>query len=275
MDVTLEDLHARADFLAARARVEQALVDALGDDRRLLTFFGRYIDWNGWFGAGVATLASEVARSRRLFVDADEEVAVCSDRSVHVASYFFDAARDEFDDSATPHRDSHRTLAQASVKGMAAQLGLLDEANELLTVPAWLDDLGRDVLIGYGHLRPETRTELFEAMGFHLGSEILADEEFSLLDQGLRVSRPQLVSDLLSLQVSLAGESHPAYYWIGIHSGHGGGVEAEHFEWAVAGVREALTYTPATERAAARESVLQGFDRFAALHRIFFERVNA
>jgi len=275
MDVTLQDLRARTDFPAANLRVENALVTAFADDRALLRFFGRYVDWNGWFGAGVATLAGEVGRSRRMFLDLEEEVQVCADRSIHVASYFFDAARDEFDDSATPHRDAHRTLAQASVKGMAATLGLLGEINELLTVPTWLEKLGQDVLVGYGHLRPETRHNLFAAMGFHLGSEVLADEEFSLLDQGLRLARPSLVSELLQLRVPLAGANHPAYYWIGIHSGHGGGVEADHFEWAVAGVRAALEFTPPSERGAAREAVLTGFDQFAALHRVFFERVVA
>ena len=268
--VTIDDLRQCADFDAANQRVQSALDNALQHPAWLVSFLGWYIDWNGWFGSGVATLAGELSRSRGIFQDADEGIQILADRSVHVASHFFDAARDEFDDSATPHRDTHRTLAQATLKGLVEVLGLSGRANALLTSPDWLDALNHAVLVGYGHQQPELRAILFEAMGFHLGSELLADEEFTILDQTLRRQRPDLVDQLLQHKVPIAGTSHPAYYWIGIHSGVGGGVEFDHFQWAVSGVEVALQYTPEAQRPQARQALFRGFAHFARIHEQFF-----
>jgi hypothetical protein len=271
--ITTADLEDRYDFDAGELMLTRALEHAISSPENLLKFLGAYIDWNGGFGGGVACLAAEIAAQRIYFFDADEPIRACSDRSVHVASYFFDAARDEFDDSATPHRDAHRSLAQATLKATAAHLGLIDRANELLATPDWLRDINRLVLEGYGRNRPDSREQLFVGMGFHLGSELLADREFTRIDGLLRLETPGLVDSLLNTRVVLAGEEHPAYYWIGIHSGHGGGVEMDHFDWAVGGVREALKFTPPAERQACIDACLLGFDAFADVHGRFFARV--
>jgi hypothetical protein len=89
----------------------------------VLRFVGRYAAWNGLFGAGVAALAGKIGHSRRLFLERAEPISALADRSVPVASYFFDAARDEFDDRDTAHRDTHRCLAQALLKGIIIAYG--------------------------------------------------------------------------------------------------------------------------------------------------------
>jgi hypothetical protein len=276
-DVTEADLRCRYDFAASEALVDQAVADATtGDGRALLRFLGRYVSWNGGFGAGVATLAGKIGRSRDLFVDPDEPLAACADRSIHVASYFFDAARDEFDDGATRHRDAHRSLAQAMIKGVAAYHDIgLDEAGAILESPLWLEGLEARTQTGYGYGTPDGLPAVFRSMGFHLGSEVLADAEFSRIDTALRRGSPPLVDFLLRTRVRVADQEHPAYYWLGVHSGHGGGVEVDHFDWAVAGVREAFRYTPARHHAYLRGQVLGGFDDFAACHREFFELVSS
>ncbi len=271
--VTLPDLQRRADFELCERRVIRAIEHGFESPENLLRFLGRYVSWNGHFGSGVASMAGCISRHRLLFVDAKEPIRACADRSVHVAGFFFDAARDEFDDSATPYRDAHRSLAQALLKGTLDHFNLMDRADELLADPDWLSEVNRLVHTGYGVGRPEGRQDLFAAMGFHLGSEILADDEFTVLDSRMRKGMPGLVDDLLNLRVEIAGEYHPAYYWVGIHSGLGGGVETDHFAWAVRGVREALEMTPPDARADARAAVLQGFDGFVEVHRRFFEGV--
>ena len=148
--ITLEDLKDRCDFERSEHGVRTAVESALADGESLLRFLGHYISWNGFFGSGVAELASKIGRNRGMFMDPAEPIAVCADRSVHVASFFFDAARDEFDDSATPHRDTHRTLAQATVKGLVTYFGLEPRANELLVDPPWLTGLNQRVHTGYG-----------------------------------------------------------------------------------------------------------------------------
>jgi len=274
--ITEADLRARHDFSQSDALVEKAVTSSVqAGGTPLLTFLGRYIVWNGGFGSGVATMAGKIGRARTLFLDPAEKVTACADRSVHVASFFFDAARDEFDDRATKHRDTHRTLAQATVKGLISYFQLSDDAVEqALCEPLWLTGLCDRTPVGYGLGTPDDFPSLFRAMGFHLGSEVLADEEFSLIDSTLRKQAPKLVEHLLKTRVKVADQEHPAYYWIGIHSGHGGSVEADHFEWAVAGVKEAFRYTPPQHHAYLREQVLRGFDDFARCHTEFFENAT-
>jgi hypothetical protein len=261
--------------------VHEAIHAALGDALKRLRFLGRYTSWNGLFGSGVAALAGKIGRSRRLFLDKDEPIAALADRSVYVGSFFFDAARDEFDDHDSVHRDTHRCLAQATLKGLleieAVQMPALADVrgvNELLADPDWLVELNARVARGYGAESPDDLPSIFHAIGYHLGSELLADREFSIIDETLRQLAPELVQQLLMKRVAIAGQEHVAYHWIAIHSGHGGGAEADHFDWATQGARLALRFTPETDHAALKQQLIHGFIAFANDHRRFFEAVN-
>ncbi len=98
---------------------------------------------------------------------------------------------------------------------------------------------------------------------------------FTVIDCSLREQRPRLVDALLKQRVTVADEEHPAYYWIGIHSGHGGGVEAEHFELALGGVTEGFRYVDLALRPSLRQEALRGFEEFATCHAEFFDRVGS
>lgn len=272
--VTEADLRSRYDATHTEAKVLAAVEAAVSAGGvSLLTFLGRFISWNGGFGAGVAGLAAKIGRSRSLLVDPTEPIAACADRSMHVASYFFDAARDEYDDGSTPHRDAHRTLAQATLKGLAEWFDL--GADDLLLTydtPLWLIGLENRTQQGYGYGSADDLPSIFRAMGFHLGSELLADREFSVLDQTLRERHPDMVRFLLRDREDIAGHKHAAYHWIAVHSGQGGGVEVDHFGWALQGVNEAFRYVAPRHHAYLREQVLEGFDEFARCHGEFFQR---
>jgi len=281
--VTREELQGLCDFAAHQGMVENAVRSALVDPRRRVRFLGRYASWNGFFGSGVATLAGKIGRSRGLFLDPQQPVRALADRSVYVASYFFDAARDEFDDHDTVHRDTHRCLAQSTLKGLVdfeSARGAEDMAdprslNALLDDPPWLTELNAKVASGYGAGSADELAPIFSAIGYHLGSELLADAEFTIIDATLRAEAPELVEHLLTTHVNIAGQDHVAYHWIAIHSGHGGGAEADHFDWATQGARLALRFVPETHHAALRRQMHEGFEAFARDHRKFFTRVNA
>jgi hypothetical protein len=230
------------DFERENRVVLDACRAATADILAVLRFVGRYAAWNGLFGAGVAALAGKIGRSRRLFLERAEPISALADRSVPVASYFFDAARDEFDDRDTAHRDTHRCLAQALLKGIIAygrreRTEWTDPAfvNALLCEPVWLQALTARVGHGYGAMSPDELPAIFRCMGYHLGSEVLADQEFSIIDLALATDCPDLVAYLRHTEVEIAGRLHSAYRWFSIHSGHGGAVEAEHFAWATRG----------------------------------------
>ncbi|HEY6546638.1 MAG TPA: hypothetical protein VI589_01985 [Vicinamibacteria bacterium] len=239
-----------------RAAFEQAR-----EPKRLLSVLGRYVQFNSAFGAGLANLAGEIAARQGLFLDAEEPVRLLSDRAADVAADFFYAAVDEFDDRATPWRDTHRTLAQATIKGTGLHLGFrLDQLDAAISINDETRAAMARVFDGYGvGARLEERA-LFEAMGFHVGSEILADREFVVIDETLRRTRAELVAALEAMKVDILGAKHNAYYWIRIHTG----VEAEHFDAALKGVNRALGYYAGeSELSQIKAWILGGFERFA------------
>lgn len=280
-DITLDVLKGCHDFEASRRQVEAVVDRVASDPVAALRFIAHYASWNGYFGAGVATLAGKIARSRALFLDRAEPVVALADRSVFVASFFFDAARDEFDDGSTGHRDTHRCLAQAMVAGVLdwvqrqGLLGGADAVNALLAPPDWLVSVEEQVAAGYGARSADDAGSIFGAMGYHLGSEVLADAEFSVIDRALSTKMPELVGHLKAFKYVIGGQAHNGWHWLRTHSGHGGAVEEHHFEWAVEGVRRGFGYLGEGERALARRQVLHGFARFGVDHAAFFEGVGA
>ncbi|MEO6277600.1 hypothetical protein [Roseateles sp.] len=255
-------------------RVQNSL-ESLDGNEQLVRFFARYASWNGRFANGVSALTALIGDQRELFMEKGLPRAV-ADRSNFIASFFFDAARDEYDDHINPDRDSHRCMAQASLLGMAELLGtgpgVLNEEE-----PLSLQEVNAEVRQGYMGLPALAEgvvQQVFFGMGFHLGSELLADREFSIIDNFLRSRHPDLVQRLMRKKVQLAGSEHRCYAWVGVHSGHGGGVEADHFDLAVNGAREALRYIDTNHQVEALNGLKRGFQAFANHHRAFFEIVR-
>lgn len=279
--ITQSELVALHDYKAGASGIKSALAQACESPEQLITFIARYTTWNALFGSGVASLAGKIGRSRGVFLSPHRSIAAVADRSVYVASFFFDAARDEFDDRATLHRDTHRCLAQSALQGIIDYYrkdGLLrdddDHINRLVAEPFWLKALNERVGIGYGASSSDQVAALFRSMGYHLGSELLADQEFSVIDETLNREMPDLTDFLKSHSVEIAGQAHRAYYWIEIHSGHGGAAEADHFNWAVKGVNKAFHYGPTELHEPLRHQVHLGFMDFVADHAEFFQSVN-
>src|SRR5215210_4235725 len=172
--VTREDLAPVLDSHTGNQTFELALRRAAAD-AALLRLLGQYIHFNSVFGSGVASLAGEIGARQDLFRDRDEEVASAADRSVEVAAPVFYAAVDEFGSGAS-HRATHRSMAQATLKAAGRYFGH--------DAPA---------LDRYGLSQSPDEEKLFGAIGFHFVSEVLADEEFNILDRFLRAERPAFV----------------------------------------------------------------------------------
>jgi hypothetical protein len=250
----------------------RAAVDGATEAPHFLSVVARYIQFNSAFGPGLANLAGEIAARQGLFRDREEPVRILSDRAAEVAADFFYAAVDEFDDRATPWRDTHRTLAQATLKGMGAFFGYQPvQLNDVVRVNPATEEAMDRVWEGYGVGAKLEEARLFRGMGFHTGSEILADQEFVVLDRALRARRGDLVAALESMKVPLLGEKHNAYYWIRIHTG----VEAEHFDAALAGVNKALRFYAGTEELSRVKGwILEGFRSFADVQGAFMARLG-
>src|SRR5687768_16455531 len=177
LEITRQDL---APVLAAHRGTEalRLAVEGASSPAALLSVVGRYIQFNSAFGPGLAILAGEIAARRESFRDPDEPLRVVSDRAAEVASDFFYAAVDEFDDRLTPWRDTHRTLAQATLKGLGAHFGYEPSAlNDVVRISRATSVACAAVWDGYGVGARLDDRQLFCAMGFHAGSEVLADHE--------------------------------------------------------------------------------------------------
>lgn len=283
--VTREMLHEWIDFSKSESIVSTALVALENDTNKWMHFIVAYAGWNGRFANGVAALASFIGEQKNLFKD-NNVPAIVADRSNYIASFVFDAARDEYDDHIQEHRDTHRCLGQATIMG-AAEFFNVDL--KTLVEPQWLHSFSNSVLAGYTgtsvlqdsnaltNLLPgELRHRIFQGIGYHLGSELLADREFSIVDSYWREQKPDLVHHLLHYKATFAGGPHRGYAWIGIHSGanDGGGVEDEHFRYALQGVNEALHFIPVHLNDECVLALRQGFLRFAHEHEHFFQRAG-
>ena len=193
--ISKSDLEAWVDFSKLETLVDSIIKDALQKPENLLRFLHRYISWNGYFGSGVATLSGKIGRCQAVFIDAEEPFLPAADRSVLIASYVFDAARDEFDDASTIWRDTHRCLAQALLKGCHSffSKNTSFDVPDLYRHPYWLNSLNSRVAQGYGAGSPDDALHVFRSLGYHVGSEVLADKEFSIIDERLTELHPNLV----------------------------------------------------------------------------------
>lgn len=247
----------------------RAVLMGLKDASALLNVLARYIHFNSVFGGGVANLAGEIAVRQDLFRDLTDPLLITADRSAEVASCIFYAAIDEFDDRGTAYLDTHRTLAQATLKGAGQFFGYTPHAlGDIVFINGATLNAMDEVRIGYGVGLPMDEKNLFFAMGFHMGSEVLADEEFNILDAFLRKQYADLVHYLESTYVKINKEKHLAHYWIRIHTS----VEADHFVYAARGVNKALQYYAGeSSEEDIRAEILRGFRTFSDTQSSFMQ----
>lgn len=265
--ITEQLLKDTADFEGAKLRVSRWLERTAKNPDVLVRSFNHYAKWNSYFAGGVAQLVANIATAEELFMEPNQPKAL-ADRAQYIASFIFDAARDEFDDHINRQRDPHRSLAQAMLSGMATKFDLMQVLDE--DYPGWLLELCDEVVPSYGGSDNMYEIDsIFFGMGYHLGSELLADQEFSIIDRYMRDAETELFEYLKTNTTHLADSDHRDYAWIGVHSALGGGAEADHFAWALEGINKALELQ-GDLKDRCMETLLEGFQRFEADHDFFF-----
>jgi hypothetical protein len=228
---------------------------------------GRYVQFNSVFAGGVANLAAALANHSDTFRDRSESSSLLADRSHEVGSAVFYAAIDEFGKPSPGRRNTHRSLAQRLLAEMGSFYGLsgpqLDAAVGLgPSHQQSLDAVRRGYLVGIPKRNGSpTDQELLFAIGFHIGSETLADEEFGTLAQALQAC-PDLVDPLRAAGV---------YPWIEIHTT----VEAEHATAGLEAANRALDWYEGHGGDAlwAKQQILDGFSSFAGVQEDFLRRL--
>ena len=244
--------------------LKEKLESTKNDKQKFFNLLHHYVEFNSVFGVGVALLSYRIASKGKF---ADMSAPYFNDRNMHVSSYFFDAARDEFDDSATSHRDTHRTLAQAFMLGLMSYYDIQPS-----TAPKnWLQQVNQMVMSGYGEKYNELTKSLFQEMAFHLASEVYATVEFKVIDSFIREEKPELHRFLQNNKVHIANEEHNSYQWLSIHSAFGGDVEAEHYGYALDGIEQACRYS---EHLTDKERIawlVEGIEMFSTVWSLFIK----
>lgn len=256
--------------------VESCCEIAVRDPRALYIFMQRYVHFNGYAGSLVARLASAIGLSRDLFNDADCTTIDQADRGMDIAAKVIAATIDEHADQGAKYVP-HRTLAQATLKAIGDYAGLTEqERNELAVVPDWLNEVLDNLFRSYQGV-PNDPAALIRAMGFHAGSEILADGEYAAIDKVVRYNYrgrgfdAYLQSGNGKLRVN--ERQFGAWYWIVVHGKHGSvGVEVEHFNMALEAIDLAAKYRPESAQKV-REYALEGFNEFAAIQKKLFTEI--
>jgi hypothetical protein len=232
----------------------------------LVCFLHRFLHFNDALAARVPFLAGRIHLHPELFVDPADSEEFCRRRNALVSAYIAEAAHDEYRMSPGGNL-VHQRLSQLFFRGVLRHFGVrgpdFDRAHPL---PTEVKDLLQ-----------EARSRFFEdarletvgcAIGFHVGLEFYADQEFNLVDTHLRNHHPALVE---SLKAKSDGEAAP-YLWLSLHTV----VEIGHYRAGLSAVQDAVRFcSPGDMAPRLARRILEGLDAFADLQRRFYESVLA
>lgn len=238
----------------------------------LYLLFQRYSYFNGYASSVIARLASSIAMSRYLFVDAEILVIEEADRGFQISAEVMVAASDE-----GAHGITHRELAQLFLKtaGDYAELSV-EERNQFSQVPAWLNAIVDEVMAGYAGT-PGDIASLIKAIGFHAASEMLGDSEYALLDMIIRYENKGAGFDHYlrekTVPVKIRGHQYDPWCYVVIHGKHeGSGAEARHFVHVLKALNMLIRYRPESEQQI-MEWVFQGYKAFVELQQRLFREI--
>jgi hypothetical protein len=244
--------------------MREVLESVAANGEKLLLFMGRFFQYASAFGVGQTALASQVAARKDLF-SCPGEVGVFADASMTVAEGIFSGAIDEFGDREIAGSPSHRALALATLKGMARFLRFdLAELSRRVRAHAPTRNAAQKVSRYYGVNVVIDEASLFRGIGFHLGTEVLGEDENRVLDDFFCTRCPDLMTFLDRNAVEINGVSVPANVWFKRHIV----AEADHFATGLRAANLAFEYYSGSEtRQELVQWVLEGVQAVASMQR--------
>jgi hypothetical protein len=273
---TTEEFNDLFDGHSNNTNIEITINMAASDPVKLYYFMQRYAYFNSFAGSLVARLASSIGISYQLFRQESVTVVDQSDRGLEIAAKVLAATIDEHADAGA-QQVPHRTLAQATLQAISDYAQLSDvELNQIAQAPSWMEDIVTDLIAGYQGKVNDIEA-IVTALGFHIGSELLADREYSLIDKVVRYTNRGNGFDtwLQGKQVEVSGKRLSPWYWIVVHGKHNAsGVEADHFAFALDALNLLAQYRPESHELIWRWAS-RGFLSFAELQQRLFACTKA
>lgn len=230
----------------------------------LVCFLHRFLHFNDALAARVPFLAGLIHLHPELFADPGDIEEFCRRRNARVSAYIAEAANDEYRMTSAGTL-VHQRLSQLFFKAVLEHYAMrgsdFDKAHPMPQAVATLLDEARTRFFDDARLETVCR-----AIGFHVGLEFYADQEFNLVDTYLRHRHEGLMAALLG---RFDGEP-AAYLWMSLHTV----VEVGHYRAGLAAVEDAVRFCVPREMAPrVQEWILEGLAAFADLQRRFYECV--
>jgi len=175
LQITEETLQEKLDITTCSKLIADACYAANKNPQSFYTFISSYTGFNRPAAGCVVQLTGHIDHAvfQKLFENPDDKIL--PDRSNYIARQIYEASTDEY-------LGRHHWLA-AGLREAARQYAAipLKETARHVATP-WLNAMNREMILNYCGDGEGIRS-LAKAVGYHLASELLADIEFSIIDQ--------------------------------------------------------------------------------------------
>src|SRR5580704_17591617 len=189
----------------------QRRLDAISSDALLIRFLHRFVLFNDALAARVPFVAGLIHLTPNVFLDPEGGVEFCQQVNGRVAAYVAEAASDEYR-MINGRSSVHQHLSQIFFNGTLAYYSIdrssFDRNSPFPLILREILNEARDKFLV--ERSPEM---IFRALGFHVGLEFFADQEFNLVDSYLNERHPELVATLK--QDRGTGSD---YAWLALHT---------------------------------------------------------
>jgi hypothetical protein len=241
----------------------QFQLDSIASDNALLSFLHRFVLFNDALAARVPFLAGLIHLTPNLFLDPEPGLEFCRQANGRIAAFVAEAASDEY---RMPEGRNmvHQFLSQRFFRGTLAYYGVEERSFDgLHPLPAVLNDLLEEARGKYFDRRgPE---QIFAGLGFHVGLEFFAHQEFNLVDAYLRTKHPELVARL-----ERDNSDSSSYVWLALHTV----VEIGHYRAGLQALNGAVAFYPnRANKPLMVARIKDGFNAFVDLQRRFYEAI--
>ncbi len=245
-----------------RQRLQQQL-DSISSKKALLCFLHRFVLFNDALAARVPYLAGLIHLTPNLFLESSSGVDFCRQANGRIAAFVAEAASDEYRMSEDRNM-VHQYLSQRFLRGALAYFGedepSFDQRNPLPPVLSGLLEEARGRF--FDRKGPD---QIFCGLGFHVGLEFFAHQEFNLVDSYLKKNFSDLVVRLES-----DDRDTPSYVWLALHTV----VEIGHYRAGLEALKAAVAhYADRGGKPAMISRIKEGFNAFVDLQKRYYEAI--
>ena len=245
-----------------RQRLQHQL-DSIATSDALLCFLHRFVLFNDALAARVPFLAGLIHLTPNLFLDPEPGPEFCRQANGRIAAFVAEAASDEY---RMPEGRNmvHQFLSQRFFRGVLAYYGANEHSFDgLHPLPAVLSDLLEEARGKFFEGRGSE--QIFAGLGFHVGLEFFAHQEFNLVDVYLRTKHAELVASL-----ERDNNESSSYVWLALHTV----VEIGHYRAGLQALNAAVAFYPnRANKPLMVARIKDGFNAFVDLQRRYYEAI--